>query len=155
CCPDRPRRGRAARRIAAMKIAIAGTGYVGLSNAVILAQHHEVWALDLDPAKVDANNGRRSPIVDAELEEYLAAKPLALTATLDQQEAFAGAAFVVVATPTNYDERSNYFDTSTVESVITDVLRIEPGATVVIKSTIPVGFTERMRAAHPGASIIF
>jgi UDPglucose 6-dehydrogenase len=138
-----------------MKIAIAGTGYVGLSNAVILAQHHEVWALDLDPAKVEAINARRSPIADTELEDYLATKPLNLTATLDQEQAFTGASFVIVATPTNYDERTNYFDTRTVESVIADVLRIEPTATVVIKSTIPVGFTTRVRGNHPGASIVF
>lgn len=138
-----------------MKIAIAGTGYVGLSNAVILAQHHEVWALDLLPEKVDLINARRSPIVDAELEEYLATKPLTLTATLDKVQAFRGAAFVVVATPTNYDERSNYFDTGSVESVIADVVAIEPDATIVVKSTVPVGFTERMREEHPGASIVF
>lgn len=138
-----------------MKIAIAGTGYVGLSNAVILAQHHEVWALDLLPEKVDLINARRSPIVDAELEEYLATKSLSLTATLDQEQAFRGAAFIVVATPTNYDERTNYFDTGSVESVVADAVRIEPAATIVVKSTVPVGFTERMREEHPGASIIF
>ncbi|MET3963590.1 UDPglucose 6-dehydrogenase [Marmoricola sp. OAE513] len=138
-----------------MKIAIAGTGYVGLSNAVILAQHHEVWALDLDAEKVATINAKRSPIVDAEIEEYLATKPLNLTATLDQQAAFSGATFVVVATPTNYDERTNYFDTSSVESVVADVLRIQPDATVVIKSTVPVGFTGGLRERHPGASIIF
>jgi UDPglucose 6-dehydrogenase len=139
----------------AMKIAIAGTGYVGLSNAVILAQHHEVWALDLLPAKVDLINARRSPIEDAELEDYLATRPLNLTATLDKEQAFRGAAFVVVATPTNYDERTNYFDTGSVESVIADVIAIEPTASVVVKSTVPVGFTARMREQHPGASIIF
>ncbi len=138
-----------------MKIAIAGTGYVGLSNAVILAQHHAVWALDVLPEKVDLINARRSPIVDAELEEYLATKSLTLTATLDKEEAFRGAAFVVVATPTNYDEGSNYFDTGSVESVIADVVAIEPTATIVVKSTVPVGFTARMREEHPGASIIF
>ncbi|MCW2783791.1 MAG: UDP-glucose 6-dehydrogenase [Marmoricola sp.] len=138
-----------------MKIAIAGTGYVGLSNAVILAQHHEVWALDLVPEKVDLINARRSPIEDVELEDYLATRALNLTATLDKAEAFRGASYVVVATPTNYDERSNYFDTGSVESVIADVLAMEPGATVIVKSTVPVGFTARMREAHPGASIIF
>jgi UDPglucose 6-dehydrogenase len=138
-----------------VKIAIAGTGYVGLSNAVILAQHHEVWALDLLPEKVEQINQRRSPIVDAELEEYLATKPLDLRATLDPEEAFTGASYVVVATPTNYDERTNYFDTGSVESVIADVLRIEPAAALVIKSTVPVGFTARMREQHPGATIIF
>jgi UDPglucose 6-dehydrogenase len=138
-----------------VKIAIAGTGYVGLSNAVILAQHHTVLALDLVPAKVELINAGRSPIVDEELEEYLAHHELDLTATLDKQEAYAGADFVVVATPTNYDERTDYFDTSSVESVIDDVLAIEPTASVVIKSTVPVGFTNRMRELHPGASIIF
>ncbi|MFL6108320.1 MAG: nucleotide sugar dehydrogenase [Marmoricola sp.] len=138
-----------------MKIAIAGTGYVGLSNAVILAQHHEVWALDLLPEKVELINSKRSPIEDVELEDYLANRPLDLTATLDKQEAFRGASFVIVATPTNYDERNNYFDTGSVESVIADVVALEPTATIVVKSTVPVGFTARMREAHPGASIIF
>lgn len=138
-----------------MKIAIAGTGYVGLSNAVILAQHHDVWALDLIPEKVDLINARRSPIVDAELEDYLATRPLSLTATLDKDAAFRGASFVVVATPTNYDERSNYFDTGSVESVIADVVAIEPEAAIVVKSTVPVGFTARMREEHPGTTIIF
>lgn len=138
-----------------MKIAIAGTGYVGLSNAVILAQHHEVWALDLVPEKVDLINAGRSPIVDAELEDYLATRPLNLTATLDKEQAFTGASFVVVATPTNYDEQTNYFDTGSVESVIADVVAIAPEATVIVKSTVPVGFTARMREVHPGASIIF
>ncbi|SFB87573.1 UDPglucose 6-dehydrogenase [Nocardioides terrae] len=138
-----------------MKIAIVGTGYVGLSNAVILAQHHEVWALDLDAAKVDKVNARRSPIEDVELEDYLANRPLNLTATLDKQAAYDGADFVVIATPTDYDERSNYFNTSSVEAVIADVLAVSPTATMVIKSTVPVGFTRRMRAEHPGASIMF
>jgi UDPglucose 6-dehydrogenase len=138
-----------------MKIAIAGTGYVGLSNAVILAQHHEVWALDLLPEKVEQINARKSPIEDVELEDYLANRPLDLTATLDADEAFRGASFVVVATPTNYDERTNYFDTGSVESVIANVVAIEPTASIVVKSTVPVGFTARMREEHPGASIIF
>ena len=138
-----------------MKIAIAGTGYVGLSNAVILAQHHEVWALDLLPEKVELINSGRSPIEDAELEDYLANRPLKLTATLDKEQAYRGASYVIVATPTNYDERTNYFDTGSVESVIGDVVALEPAATIVVKSTVPVGFTARMREEHPGASIIF
>lgn len=138
-----------------MKIAVVGTGYVGLSNAVLLAQNHEVWALDLDPVKVAQVNDRVSPIVDAELEEYLAGKDLNLTATLDKDSAYAGADVVVVATPTNYDERTNFFDTSSVEGVIDDVLARVPAATVVIKSTVPVGFTERMREEHGGAAVVF
>ena len=138
-----------------MKIAIAGTGYVGLSNAVILAQHHEVVALDLDPEKVEKVNNRISPIVDHELEEYLATRPLNLTATTDPRQAYAGATFVVVATPTNYDEKTNYFDTRSVESVTAAALEVNPDATIVIKSTVPVGFTARLREDHPGASIIF
>ncbi|MCW2857239.1 MAG: UDP-glucose 6-dehydrogenase [Marmoricola sp.] len=138
-----------------MKIAIAGTGYVGLSNAVILAQHHEVWALDLIAEKVEMINARRSPIVDVELEDYLATRDLDLTATLDKHQAYAGAAYVVVATPTNYDPATNYFDTGSVESVIADVVEIAPEASIVVKSTVPVGFTARVRERHPGASIIF
>ncbi|WP_020013415.1 nucleotide sugar dehydrogenase [Promicromonospora sukumoe] len=138
-----------------MKIAVVGTGYVGLSNAVLLAQHHEVFTLDVDPAKVALVNDRRSPIVDAELEQYLAEVDLNLTATLDKDAAYAGAGVVVIATPTNYDEESNFFDTSSVETVIADVLVAAPEATIVIKSTIPVGFTRRMREEHPGAAIVF
>jgi UDPglucose 6-dehydrogenase len=138
-----------------VKIAVAGTGYVGLSNAVLLAQHHEVWALDIDRARIDLVNKGRSPIADDELEEYLRDKPLNLTATLDEDEAYTGAAVVVVATPTNYDEVTNFFDTSSVEAVIESVLERAPEATIVIKSTIPVGFTERMREEHDGAAIIF
>ncbi|WP_275005297.1 nucleotide sugar dehydrogenase, partial [Promicromonospora iranensis] len=138
-----------------MKIAVVGTGYVGLSNAVLLAQHHEVWALDVDPVKVAQVNDRISPIVDTELEEYLTSHPLNLTATLDKDAAYTGAQVVVVATPTNYDEISNFFDTSSVETVISDVLARTPDATIVVKSTIPVGFTERVRAEHPGAGIVF
>jgi len=138
-----------------MKIAIAGTGYVGLSNAVILAQHHEVVAVDVDPHKVELLGRRVSPVVDAELEEYLATRELDLRATTDAADAYTGAEFVVVATPTNYDEESNYFDTSSVESVIDAVLAVNPDAVIVIKSTVPVGFTARMVAEHPGAAIIF
>ena len=138
-----------------MRIAVAGTGYVGLSNAVILAQHHTVVALDIDAHKVDLINRRESPIIDEELQEYLRDKPLDLRATVDPAEAYEGAEFVVVATPTDYDETTNYFNTRSVESVIADVVRLNPSATVVIKSTIPVGFTARMREQHPGASIMF
>ncbi|MFC4630452.1 UDP-glucose 6-dehydrogenase, partial [Promicromonospora alba] len=132
-----------------MKIAVVGTGYVGLSNSVLLAQNHEVWALDVDPVKVAQVNDRISPIADAELEEYLRDKPLNLTATLDKDLAYTGAQVVVIATPTNYDEVTNFFDTSSVESVITQVLQVAPEATIVVKSTIPVGFTERVRTEHP------
>lgn len=138
-----------------MKIAIAGTGYVGLSNAVVLAQHHDVVALDIDPAKVALINDRRSPIVDPEIEDYLAHRELRLRATTDPAEAYPGAQVVVVATPTDYDTETNFFDTSSVEAVLDDVLAHAPEAVVVIKSTIPVGYTERLREAHPDATILF
>ncbi|MFB8145819.1 nucleotide sugar dehydrogenase [Microbacterium sp. NPDC056003] len=138
-----------------MKIAIAGTGYVGLSNAVVLAQHHEVVAVDIDPHKVELLEKRRSPIIDLDLEEYLATRELNLRATLDHAGAYRDADFVVVATPTNYDEVNNFFDTSSVEGVIDDVLAVNPGAVIVIKSTVPVGFTASMVAQHPDATIIF
>ncbi|MCU1590754.1 MAG: UDP-glucose 6-dehydrogenase [Frankiales bacterium] len=137
------------------RIAVAGTGYVGLSNAVILAQNNTVVALDIDPEKVDLINRRESPIIDEELQDYLRSKPLDLTATLDPAEAYDGAEFVIVATPTDYDEKTNYFNTGSVESVIADVVAKNPDATVIIKSTVPVGFTRRMREAHPAASIVF
>ncbi|MBK5307361.1 MAG: nucleotide sugar dehydrogenase [Frankiaceae bacterium] len=137
------------------RIAVAGTGYVGLSNAVILAQHNTVVALDIDPEKVALINRRESPIIDAELQDYLRTKPLDLTATLDPAEAYEGAEFVIVATPTDYDETTNYFNTGSVESVIADVVAKNPEATVVVKSTVPVGFCARMREAHPGTNIIF
>jgi UDPglucose 6-dehydrogenase len=137
------------------RIAVAGTGYVGLSNAVILAQHNTVVALDIDPEKVALINRRESPIIDEELQDYLRSKPLDLTATLDPAEAYDGAEFVIVATPTDYDETTNYFNTGSVESVIADVMAKNPEATVVVKSTVPVGFTARMRDTHPGASILF
>src|SRR3954454_6762229 len=137
------------------RIAVAGTGYVGLSNAVILAQHNTVIAFDIDPEKVDLINRRESPIIDEELQDYLRSKPLDLTATLDPAEAYEGAEFVIVATPTDYDETTNYFNTGSVGSVIADVVAKTPEATVVVKSTIPVRFCTRMREVHPDAHIIF
>lgn len=138
-----------------MKITVVGAGYVGLSNAVLLARYNDVTVLDVSAERVAAVNAGRSPIVDAELEEHLAAGGLALQATRDRKEAYADATFVVVATPTNYDPETNCFDTSTVEKVTAEALAANPAATVVIKSTVPVGYTNTLRAAHPGASILF
>lgn len=125
-----------------MKIAIAGTGYVGLSNAVLLAQHFEVVALDIDSNKVDAINARRSPIEDQDIASYLERPTLNLRATTDPSQAYVDATFVVVAAPTDYDPLTNHFDTRAVESVLSDIVRVNPSATVIIKSTVPVGFTE-------------
>lgn len=138
-----------------MKIAVAGIGYVGLANAVLLAQHCKVVMVDVAPGRVEAVNGRRSPIVDAELSDYLAHKPLRLRATLDADEAYRDADFVLIATPTDYDEASNRFDTASVETVIGQVQAANPQATVVIKSTVPVGFTERMRKQFGWGNIVF
>ena len=137
------------------KITVVGTGYVGLSNAILFAQHNEVKALEVVEEKVNLINQKKSPIVDKEIEEYLANKKLNLIATTDKEVAYKDAEYVVIATPTNYDEKKNFFNTSSVESVIEDVLSYRPEATMIIKSTIPVGFTQQIREKYGVSNIIF
>ena len=138
-----------------MKIAVAGTGYVGLSNAILLSQHNEVFATDIIQAKVDLINSKKSPIIDKEIEDYLANKKLNLTATTDARVAYKDADFIIISTPTNYDPEKNYFDTSSVEAVLKLVNEIHPEATVVIESTIPVGYTEKIRMEMGIKNLLF
>ena len=138
-----------------LKIAVAGTGYVGLSNSILLSQNNEVYAVDIIPEKVEMINNRKSPLVDAEIEDYLANKELNLTATTDAELAYKDAEFVIISTPTNYDPQKNYFDTSSVENVIEKVMEVNPNAIMVVKSTVPVGYTMSVRKKYNCDNIIF
>lgn len=138
-----------------MKIAIAGTGYVGLSNAILLAQNNEVWAVDIIPEKIEMINNKISPIIDKEISEYLLEKNLNLTATLDGAMAYKDADFIIISTPTNYDEKLNFFNTSSVENAIEQAMQANPNAVIVIKSTVPVGYTEEVRKKYNNKNIIF
>jgi UDPglucose 6-dehydrogenase len=138
-----------------MKIAIAGTGYVGLSNAVLLSQHNEVVALDINPIKVDMLNQHESPIEDADIAFYLKNKSLKLRATLNKEDAYQNADFVIIATPTNYDVKTNFFDTSSIEAVIADVMSINPNAVMVIKSTVPVSYTDKVKKLFNCNNLMF
>ena len=138
-----------------MKIAVAGIGYVGLSNAILLAQHNEVTAVDIFQEKVDMINNKISPIVDREIQEYLKEKELNLTATVNGADAYKDAQYIIIATPTNYDTELNYFDTSSIEAVIDTVIQVNKNATMVIKSTVPVGYTKKIREKYKIDNIIF
>ena len=138
-----------------MKITVVGTGYVGLSNAILLAQNNEVFALDIVKEKIDLINNKKSPLVDQEIEEYLTTRKLNLTGVIDKVEAYKGADYIIICTPTNYDSEKNYFDTNTVEKIIKDVVLINPDALMIIKSTVPVGFTDKIKEKFNTNNIIF